>query len=187
VCSRCLLRRSASPALTSTGISARSDTANACAAPRLQSTLRQPPPFVREKSRTSARTDAWFSRALNRISRVAVPRCAGDDVDARDDRGQQTPKPPTPMHSRARHGRSVTLPRTAVPAISALALPRPLCQGEPLGRRRTGTRGCTPDSAAHVEREDTASGPVRGRPWKSRRLHRPHDRQGPRPLTCIGT
>jgi len=57
---------------------------------------------------------------------------------------------------------SVTLSRTAAPAISAPALPVRLTR-EPAGRR-AGAQGCTPDSAAHVKPDDAASA---ARPWPS--------------------
>jgi hypothetical protein len=79
---------------------------------------------------------------------------------------------------------TVTLSRMSSPAISAPAFLAALVPGNQAGR--ADTRGCTPDSAAHVKPGHAASA---ARPWpsvESRRLHRPRDRHGRRPLYVRG-
>jgi len=141
----------ASPALTGTGISARSNTppTPVRAAPRLKRTLRQSPPSVREsKGHQPERTRG--SRSLNRVLRLAVPRCAGDDVDAGDDRGRANTQSPQRLSTRGcamaeasrsaapSHQRTRPSPARGLPGRRAdtRGMPARLSGGRPAGTRR---------------------------------------------------
>ena len=153
----------ASPALTGTGISARSNTppTPVRAAPRLKRTLRQSPPSVREsKGHQPERTRG--SRSLNRVLRLAVPRCAGDDVDAGDDRGRANTQSPQRLSTRGCAMAEAS--RSAAPSHQRT---RPSLPGACRVAGRTHGE-CPPGLAADVEPGRAASAApsvaVRGKP-----------------------